>query len=258
MRMCPIADPSLTVQHLISSPSVCCRWWVRSINSHPTLTLTWSQMTGRWPQPAARPAVSGVWERPSGWTSSMQMCCRTAGSSAATWRRPAPLPVGLANSWGICEQSWDAGPSPPRRRPPPRPQPLPPSTPRWMVGCPSPMGPVSSRRIRPARRPAAPRTATRLPVPPAQERESASVTKFCTTHCAATTTKRRSKRNCRRTRVAAQHRTVTLNRTPWRAQCHPNARPLSTRSSTTVWTLPMSRRQWRGQRELTHYPGKVS
>ncbi|KAK5934991.1 hypothetical protein CgunFtcFv8_020393 [Champsocephalus gunnari] len=78
-------------------------------------------MTGRWPRPAARPAVSEDWERPSVLTSSILMCFLIAGSSAATWRVLAPLAASLVSNQEICERRWAAGPSPPRRRPPPRP-----------------------------------------------------------------------------------------------------------------------------------------
>ena len=170
---------------------LCFRWWVRSINLRPTLTLTWIQMTGRWPQPAARPAVSEAWERPSGWTSSMRMCFPIAGSFAATWRLLEEPHADPVSNQGIYERSWAMGPSPPRHRPRLHPPPLPRCTPRWMAACPYPTGPASLLRTPPARRPAAPRTVTRLLVPPAQENECVSVTKFCTTLCAATMTKRR-------------------------------------------------------------------
>lgn len=252
-----------SLQYLISSslscsPFLCCRWWVRLINLRPTLTLTWSRTTGRWPQPAARPAASEVWERPSGWTSSTQMCFLIAGSFAATWRPLAPPPADPVSKQEIYDRSWAAGPSRPRRRAQPRPLPLPRSTPRWMAGCRSPMGPALSLQIPPARRPAAPRTATRHPVPLAQENECASVTKFCTTRCAVTMTRRRSKTIHRRTRVAVLHQRAILSPVSWQARSPPNVLPLSTRSSITVWTLRTSPRRWGGWQELTHYPGKVS
>lgn len=215
-------------------------------------------MTGRWPQPAARPAASVAWERRSDWTSSMLTCSPTAGSSAATWKPPEPPHAGLASireTWGLI---WATGPSPPRHRRPLRHLPPPQFTPRWMAGCRFPMGLALLLLTHPAKRPVAPRTATRRPVLLAQEREFGSVTKSFTTPCAVTTTRRRSKRTFKRTKVAVPPRIAIAIRLSWQARLLPNVLPPSTHSSIIVWTLRMCHHQRRGRWVLTHYPGKVS
>lgn len=215
-------------------------------------------MTGQWPQPAARPAASVVWEKHSDWTSSMLTCSPTAGSSAATWKQPALPHADLASiqeTWG---RIWATGPSPPRHRHPLRHPPPPRFTPRWMAGCRSPTGLALLLLTHPAKRPVAPPTATRRPVLRAREKEFASVTKSFTTPCAAMTTRRRSKRTFKRTKVAVPPPIAIAIRLSWQARSLPNVLPPSTRSSITVWTLRTSPRQRRGQWVLTHYPGKVS